>query len=504
VTTATSRSCACAAGYTTAATGVCTWSGVVLDPGFQQATSPWTASSGAELQSTGSGDLDPGDVDLAQTTTCTLPAVTQAIVMPKRSRAEPLELAITYAEQDSGGSALPLATGIADVWSPPYAAPTAKFETRYVCLGEGQFAPESSTGAGASTPLVAIGERDSTCVTDPVDVAIDHLEIKPAADILCPEPGTVNDGSAASDGSGWTFTNVSANSSAGFSPFGDGMVTHGILFSSVEACNEPTASTLLSIPLADGSGGSVISLQHDSVNGALHLRIDDRVMTPSVDPSIVTDHYCVPAYMAGGVFAFSAFLGNSDKTCVVVPSDQANTAFVSNVVLSRDPLCGGDPGIANPGFEASETVIGLVVTTGGTATATVAIDAGAYKGAHDLQLAVNQQCGDAHYSVPVKPPPPSSAGGPAVTFYYEWGGGPNDGVATARRSGANPTALTPSLSWSQATVCLDPTTGTLPTTVFIDLVDPTVGSGAACAGGVNESMKIDELATVNTPACPSS
>src|SRR5512133_1703371 len=34
----TSRTCACAAGYTTGLSGACEWTGVVKDPGFQSAS----------------------------------------------------------------------------------------------------------------------------------------------------------------------------------------------------------------------------------------------------------------------------------------------------------------------------------------------------------------------------------------------------------------------------------------------------------------------------------
>src|SRR5262245_39627549 len=95
----TSRTCGCAAGYIKGDTG-CSWSGVVEDPGFSGAMGTWATSGMATLDPAavvGPGMLDLGQAVLQADDVCgNTGMVTQAITMPRRSRAEPLVLTATY------------------------------------------------------------------------------------------------------------------------------------------------------------------------------------------------------------------------------------------------------------------------------------------------------------------------------------------------------------------------------------------------------------------------
>src|SRR5689334_5765975 len=103
----TSRTCTCAAGYTAGADG-CTWTGVIVDPGFNQTPSPWMASTMAMLDpaaAQSSAMKDPGLVALTTADfNCQVNGiVSQTLTMPRRSRAEPLQIQATYTSMGKHG-----------------------------------------------------------------------------------------------------------------------------------------------------------------------------------------------------------------------------------------------------------------------------------------------------------------------------------------------------------------------------------------------------------------
>src|SRR5262245_59736182 len=137
----TSRTCTCAAGYTMGATG-CGWTGVVDDPGFIHTPGHWRTTGTATLQpgaiqTAGMPDTCLALLDVTATQCRNGGQVSQTIVMPRRSNAEPLVVFASYAANDNMlQSELTPSVGIGLGWyDHPFPSNRFLFRTTRVCLG---------------------------------------------------------------------------------------------------------------------------------------------------------------------------------------------------------------------------------------------------------------------------------------------------------------------------------------------------------------------------------
>lgn len=186
--TATSRTCECVAGYTEDG-DECVWTGVIEDPGFEQA-SAWTTVRGALVNPTAVGGQSPGEVSFIPSVLCDLPYVEQTFEMPAFDKSEPLVLELSYkslADFDTGDRVLP-GISLGASWTALPQQSSDSFQTVRVCLGERAYAPADTEGRGGPVTL-ELGplNKPYSCPgsVGGVVFAIDHAQIVEAAEGEC-------------------------------------------------------------------------------------------------------------------------------------------------------------------------------------------------------------------------------------------------------------------------------------------------------------------------------
>ncbi len=491
----TSRTCTCAAGYTMGVSG-CAWTGVVDDPGFDHSPDAWLVGGPATLQPTAAQILGMVDVGLAELDItdprCSQSGqVSQTIMMPRRSRAEPLVvLASSAATNDQFDWTA--AVGIGVGWfGQPFGTNRVEFQTVRVCLGAANYAPESSTGPGIQVPFVVFPPVQPTTgiSCSPSDsVSIDHIEIAPATPTdACPDPGQVPNGDAEGTG-GWTLS-AYPPAQAAIMPGIGANGTNGVQLSA--PCGTQAEATVpVSIPVADATGSPALTFFHSGATSAdAGVALEQLSLALSGDGLPTIDRYCIPAPLRGSVVTFDVLLGGGNACTGVV-----NQAVIDDVAVANDPACGIDPYVADPGFESG---LGSVP---GTSAAPVVADPAAHGGTRDLQLTAMGPCAGASYQALVATPPVSPGEGAAVSFYYKSSGGYQLLFSTYSDTSTMPTtSLTFDGQWHQAFVCIDPRhPGRTQTLTFSLVVEPT-SEGCIDGGG---TAVLDDLAAVSTPMCP--
>ncbi len=191
--------CGCASGYGADPGGICTWRGVVTNPGFSRACG-WTLSGLTEdgvydvyLAPDKPGMVDPGEAGFAAGTdtdphNCpTMPlGFSQTISMPRRSRAEPLVIDMTFQRDPLTMPPLEPTVQIGAASHASFVANDSLLWTHQrVCLGAADFAPETSTGRGVAVTFTLSITNPNLCLFDSA-IAVDHVEIVPAHAGECP------------------------------------------------------------------------------------------------------------------------------------------------------------------------------------------------------------------------------------------------------------------------------------------------------------------------------
>lgn len=308
----TSRTCDCVAGYAMGAGG-CAWSGVVDDPGFDQASSRWTGVAPNPTFPRTTGMLDPGVLSLNNAYPCSVQQATQQVItMPRRSRAEPLVLRATSqasllghgpagAEPLFGFGSSSFAGGAPVDFNNNFMA----FGTSSYCLGATAYAPESTIGPGASITLAVSSECAITDSGHSALVTFDHLDIAPATpEDDCPDPGPVRNGDAEADG-GWTFLVSSTNATAGFAEGVGENQSRGVMLHINETCDLASASVPIWVPLADATGAPSLTLYHASSGAGFQVALATpgarsvQAVPLTGNGSATVDHFCLPAPLRG-------------------------------------------------------------------------------------------------------------------------------------------------------------------------------------------------------------
>ncbi|HTR56022.1 MAG TPA: hypothetical protein VMJ10_35340 [Kofleriaceae bacterium] len=495
-----SSACACVAGYALAG-NACQWTGVIADPGFDLTPAGWTTGSATMIEPTFAvtqGMIDPGIAETEAMPCMGLVAgVSQSIVMPRLSRAEPLVAEVSYAGNGPLGFPTPVAIEIASLWYPTALSVfDASFQTTRVCLGEAQYAPESSSGSGATATTAMLANCSSGLGN--FDGEYDHYDIVLPNAGECPVPGTVTNGDA--EGSdGWSFSTSYNNgstdgTSAGYAAGVGDSGSRAVHLHLAERCDDADATVPMSVPLRDGTGSPSLSVWHQKPTSAGTLGISvgglPLLLTAPADS---IDHYCLPTGLHGGVSSLQAAFYTNGTSC---GSATTADAYVDSVTVANDPKCGSDPGIADPSFESGYSMIGSTSTTSDT-VAIVTGDGNAYEGSGYLRLSIDGNCNYANYTttaiVPASPP----GTGPAVSFHYQF---PAGGTANASitASSVKPLTLGRTSTWQPAIACLDPTAPVgWPAQFYIEL-DTTAGT---CTTGTTTIANIDALQVTTDPAC---
>ncbi len=418
--------------------------------------------------------------------------------MPRLSRAEPLVIELRDAivnpapfELTTTASGLDVGAG----WDENAVGLTTSFATSRVCLGAGQYAPETSSGSGTLSGLdlittVMVQSMPGPPMTGSSAFDDDHVEIVEAGSDECPAPGAVINGDG-SGSDGWTFhaypyaTNDGA--SGGFTPTGGADGSPGVELSLVQSCDEVTASVAASVALL-GASGTALSLYHHKTGGTLSISFGNQTLVLGGETTGTIDHYCVPAPMQGVVTSlFADFY--TDGTC---GSAAADKTYLDSVEVAAAPECALGSGIVDPGFEAEAAagyqLTNIYRTASGDSVATVD-DGSAPEGMRYLKLSTAETCDDVGWSAFVVTPPAQAGAGPALTFSYK-------ASAAGFTAGSKALAKT---GWTSAMICLDATVkpgrGQL---VTFDLYD---NSSETCSGASTLVAGIDALAVTTDPSC---
>ncbi|MGE5181149.1 MAG: hypothetical protein ACM31C_03760 [Acidobacteriota bacterium] len=490
----TSRTCQCAAGYTKDTTGACAWSGVVANPGFTT-TQAWTLVGTTTIDTAFAGQVDPGAAQITDPACTSDSGVTQQVMMPRLSRAEPLVTVATYEGSINKPQQQIAATvGIGPIW---HQGPLSffGFVSMRACLGPAQYAPESSRGPGAMVPVAAY-DFDQFCGFQDA-LSLDHVDILPAMAGECPDPGTALNGDAEGT-TGWLFATSTSTANdgtfAGYVANRGYNNSQGIRLYATQRCDYASATDQVSIPLADATGSPVLSVYHSTSASYLSIQLDGKLLALSGGNAPTIERYCIPAYMRGGVFQLLASVTpGGSGTCTDPFSDEA---IVDEITLGNDPACGSDPAIADGGFESGLSLVGVSSGYGGTVG--VVADAVAHGGAHDLQLRVAQICGAAGLQDPVVIPAGTASAGPAVAFWYRFPQGNNTGFFVPSYKGT----FTPVRdgSWHQGIACLDPNQTGRPA-AFSMFLDSNV-SGTCGTAFAAETIALDDVSVTTDPSCP--
>jgi hypothetical protein len=487
----TPGACVCAAGYALNGGGACGWLGVVADPGFTQANI-WTATgqfcrltparADAGLIDLGSGDFyedpegDPLCLDFPP------PRIGQTIVMPRRSRAEPLVAEAHYRDPDGAK----LAFGIGPAWHavPPSAAVPAQYGTARSCLGAAAYAPESSTGRGVPLSFRLGLANPASCQKD---LQVDRIDLVPATNGECPAPGTALNGDAEGAG-GWSFE-ASTGSSAAFAAGAGAGGSRGIALHKEKRCDVVGATTQVSIPLDVAS--PALSFHASNISGGLTAYLaGDLIETRAGDADGAMVTACIPASHRGTVILFQARMDNLDSggTC----DDYVGfDAVVDEVRIVDEPGCGTDPVVTNPGFEATTALVGSHPAN------TLIRDASrAHSGEQVLRMSKTTTCTNDFWRTSLLAPPASPGAGPAVAFYYRI---PSTTVENLLCSSCTASLVKDGV-WHRAVSCLDPR---FPDRLQIFNLRLRSSGGTCSPVTGSAEAYVDDLSVTTDPACRS-
>ena len=458
--------CTCAPGYSREA-GACTWTGVVKDPGFQNAPQAWTLSTGATLDAaaTGSGEVDPGTLTLGDGRSNELVQATQEVALP------PLSL--------SGPLALRLRTKGSCYSCYPTAQLEVKLDGRYLpvpagnaygdvslCLGERHMGKRGTLALVSETPSYATQT-----------VTLDRVSIEPEP--TCPRPGEVFNGDF-ERADGWSATGAAvlqASTGVDGSRGAHLAGTYGHparLQGSVSIPDAPRQALEFS---AAGSGDP------------LNVRLGDLLLGRIAASGAWTRYQmCLPDGLRG--------LGSSLSFAVdgAYGVNGNGTWDVDGVHLVEDASCGDAAPLPNAGFESTGNPNAWSITGGyGVGWEFLVDPAVAKSGVRSMHFSSTEPCSDAYFANLVTVPQPKEGAGPAVRYWTK-----RSGTHLTARALIGDWARVGS-EWTQHTDCLSPRVvgRTMQYQLWV------YGGGGLCANTFpTEHVWVDDFEVTTDAACP--
>jgi hypothetical protein len=385
--------------------------------------------------------------------------------------------------------------GFGTTFSDALQAMPGPWRTARLCLGGGQYAPESSTGAGVAMPLTLMANRlGFECGT--IDVMhVDRVEVVPANPNECPAPGDAANGDAEGAG-GWSF-NVTGSSTGTFAAGGGEAGTKGARLYLHQRCDGATALEPISIPTATAVASPALSFFHRATNLSTTFVSLGGVSLPSLGGtgSGVTHRLCIPPFMRGAVFNLQASMNSGSGTCTDVVG--LETVFDS-VKIINEPTCGTDATITDPGFESPLGLVGATSTPGKSIARTLNDPSLAHSGNGVLQLSETSTCYDPTWVANIITPAVSGTEGPALSFFYRAAAGVTTRFGVS--AGAGP-AFTPIQDgeWHQGVVCLNPVLRGRNQNVHFSV---RFQSGTCDQVITAETAYIDDLVVTTDASCP--
>lgn len=492
----TSRACSCSAGYVKGTSGACEWSGVLKDPGFASTTA-WTVDGMATIDNSvnQAGMVDPGAAHWAPgDALCKLSRVTQSVTMPKYSRAEPLVIQVSFQFSGRFDSLTP-SIGMDAAFSEVQQTTGSPWRTARICVGPGQYAPESTKGPGAPLTLTLMANRIGIDCATISNLLVDHIEVVPANPNECPAPGQGANGDAEGTG-GWIFTTSGGSglSTGTFAPGAGEGSTKGARLFVAQRCDFPQASDPISIPMPSATPSPALSFYHRATNLSTTSVNLSGLSLPTLSGTGAgnTHKLCIPAFMRGAMVNLNASVNTGSGTC----TDAVNLETVfDNVKIINDPTCGTDTTITDPGFESPLDLVGASSITGSSLARALSDPTQAHSGNGVLQLTETSTCADPTWTANVITPPSNGAAGPALRFFYRAAPGTMTKFAATGFGAAF--APTQDNQWHQGMVCLNPALHGHNQNVFFSVKF----LGGSCNVAISESAYVDDLSVTTDPAC---
>jgi hypothetical protein len=449
----------------------CVWSGVVEDPGFDDA-SVWTSRNGAVI-------LSPGTASFPEPAPCNLGSLSQEICVPTLDSAELLQVEVSH----TSGGALGAAVGFGGFWNElPNAS--SSWTTVRACLGERAY--------GNTFELAVAPNRiPHDCSTS---LSVRRMDIVPAAG-MCPAPGTVFNGDFEAEG-GWI--------TGSFGAIEEGVGQDGSRALSLEPdyqCQVARSTGVGSWPLPEtvptpalrfwsqGTGGRFIHVEL----GGVRKRIARVQNTGSATFTTV----CLPPWAHG----LATDLTFEMPTTGSGQCSEADNGFlrIDDITVVSNEACVADPHVLNGGFEQqSEGVVtGWVLRTFGDATAELRNNAEeARTGEGVLRFEVTRECSSATASQTIRVPEPDGENGPAVRFWYR-----STGLSNASFHTEIPRpriSRSAQAEWTEQVQCVSPALATRPMEVTFLMLTPGICANTFPA----ERIYVDDVEAITHPDCP--
>ncbi len=352
----TPPACVCAAGFSG---NPCTFSGLIEDPDFYAPLddSPWGDTQGATIENTAATPIGTGKGVLLPGVVCNAGQLWQEVRMPSMDSAPTFVAELHYRARGVHG----LALGLGGAWT--RLAPTRGEEwargTR-VCLGEAAYGP--SPGGGPVRVQLSAAERLADCLEGSPEgtIEIDRFDIVPADPGECPEPGTVVNSAADTDGPDWRFLEEGDVDADLVEDAGREGTSGARLFRDAEASGRATMSTRISVPFVESPAvrfwwRATRQQAFDATAGTL-VDLDDRgrqadTLVGTVNTSVpnnagVSRLYCLPPWTQGTVIEWSFSLPAQ-------AADEPVELVVDDLELTTDESCGTDDALLDGGFESA-------------------------------------------------------------------------------------------------------------------------------------------------------
>jgi len=301
----------------------------------------WTVTGAAAIDTTATGNADPGEALISTTAACAGDTVSQTLSFPPTCASQPL--ALRMAVRSIGFPSLPMPAGAVDYGGALQQGRQLLFTDQYaddlMCLGAAAYGGDVSIGLSHHAGCFATN-----------GIAYDNLELV-AAPSSCPLPGKVLNGSFDDEVAGWR-TEVYAGGV--FRPAIDDGAHVGLLSVPAQGCPDVRARTEASVPLASdvpnpalefrwrstglaSAGIASAGFEAEVYNGPGYLGefLGERPLTFTDSVNYTTERICLDPNASGIVVNLILSLRGSGR-CADTP---AADVFVDDFRVVDEPSC---------------------------------------------------------------------------------------------------------------------------------------------------------------------
>lgn len=455
-----------------------------LDPGFTGAPAGvWTTSGGATLETWVAPGVDPGVARFD-------PAKIRGVGIVAQTFTTPAYASTAQYALETTGVGVGVHARIDNMTLGDLVLGSTSSKSR-ICLGERAF--------GHDVALAFRSRASGTFGGDVASVDLDHVAVVAAPE--CPAAGTFLSGDFET-ADGWSIVAPSGIVASGGPSAGrvghlavsTGQRAAGLQHAPISFPWKTMARPALRFT-ASGTADLPVALEIGAeLDSAASLALGTVRTVGAPTNSVV----CVPEWTKGLTLPFLFEVRQ--------PNDLRNLDyFIDDVSFGSDPSCpeasfvlGGDFEGAGGTATAYWTFANFSLDIGGAPAAQssgIVTTGDAHGGASHALLSVDTTCADATMSGTITTPPAEPGRGPAMKFWYKTTGA---GKLTFRVAADELGGTLPATSsWTQHTLCLDPSAANRPTRVSFGANQPA----SPCAAQPVEALAIDDVEVTTDPSC---